>query len=110
MKSKIKIKYIEDSQYSYSNWNSKNSKVVVKQSAPISDTVSIAETDLDIRIKNNKYSMIYNKKTHKAEISQYLSAMHSRSPVQKTRFVKEIELDEAQVIELMDKFQLVETL
>lgn len=111
MKSKIKIKYIEGSEYSYSNWNSKNSKVVVKHTTPITISKSeIAEDSQYIRIKNNKYSLIYNKTTCKAEVSQYLSALQSRSPVQKTRFIKEVELDEAQMLELMEKFEMVETL
>ena len=111
MKSKIKIKYIENSEYSYKNWNSKNSKVVVKHTAPIVLSESeITEDGQYIRIKNNKYSLVYNKTTCKAEVSQFLSALQSRSPVQKTRFIKEVKLDEYQVLELMEKFQMVETL
>jgi hypothetical protein len=110
MKNKIKVKYITN-EFTYKNWNSKNSQVITKKVAPIvQDEVVVIEDAYYTKIKNSKYSVCYNKKTKKAEVSQFLSALQSKSPIAKSRFIKEVTLEDYQVEELKEKFLMVETL
>lgn len=91
MKAKVTVKYLENGYY-YKRANSKNSEVVTKKVAPITDAVLVTEHGNYVTLKNSKYSVTYNKLSGKTEVNRFIASNLSKQSVAKSFPVKELSL------------------
>jgi hypothetical protein len=106
---KITVKYLE-SGFQYKTSRSKNSLVISKSITPKDLNAPTVENDSAyIRLKTNKYSVIFNKLSGKTEISQYLNEF-SKQSAKKSRLVKEMILTSDDMELLQKDFSALESL
>lgn len=103
---KITVKYLENG-YSYKSSRSKSSNVVKKSTKPILDDLVVEDNATHVRLKTNKYSVIYNKLNGKTEISQFFQLLVKQS-IKKSRLVKETVLTSDDIDLLKVDFSLLE--
>jgi hypothetical protein len=103
---KITVKYLENG-YSYKSSRSKNSNVVTKSTKPVLNDLVVEDNATHVRLKTNKYSVIYNKLNGKTEISQFFEMLIKQS-IKKSRLVKETTLTVDDIDLLKADFSLLE--